>query len=47
MLLPHFLECPWNNTYSWGRDGAQCYHSQPRDSEDQYYCKYYQRLLRK
>lgn len=22
-LVPHRLECPWNNTYSWGRDGRQ------------------------
>lgn len=24
-LPPHRLECPWNNTYSWGRDGNQNY----------------------
>ena len=47
LLLPHFLECPWNNTYTWGRDGAQCYHCEPPDSEDEYYREYYQKLLRK
>jgi hypothetical protein len=25
-LLPHRLECPWNETYSWGRDGHQTWH---------------------
>lgn len=25
VLLPHRLECSWNNTYSWGRDGKQKY----------------------
>ncbi|MGA2652198.1 MAG: hypothetical protein ABSF28_16820 [Terracidiphilus sp.] len=47
LLLPHFLECPRNNTYTWGRDGAQCYHSCPPDSEDEYYRNYYRKLLRK
>jgi hypothetical protein len=23
ILLPHFRECPWNNVYSWTRDGSQ------------------------
>jgi hypothetical protein len=23
ILLPHRLECSWNNIYSWGRDGNQ------------------------
>lgn len=22
-LIPHRLECAWNNTYAWGRDGRQ------------------------
>jgi len=22
-ILPHFRECPWNDVYSWGRDGKQ------------------------
>lgn len=24
-LAPHRLECSWNNTYDWGRDGKQTY----------------------
>lgn len=24
-LPPHHLECPWNNNYSWTRDGCQYY----------------------
>ena len=47
LLLPHFLECPWNNTWCWGRDGAQNYHSRPRDVDDEYGRKYYRKLLRK
>jgi hypothetical protein len=47
LLLPHCLECAWNNNYCWGRDGEQCYHSRPRDSDDEYGQKYYQKLLRK
>ena len=23
ILMPHRLECPWNNTYSWSRDGGK------------------------
>jgi hypothetical protein len=46
-LAPHRLECPWNNTWCWGRDGAQCYHSCPPDSEDEYYRNDYRKLLRK
>jgi len=47
LLLPHFLECNSNNTYCWGRDGAQSYHGRPRDSDDEYDLKYYRKLLRK
>ena len=25
LLLPHRYECPWNETWSWGRDGKQHY----------------------
>lgn len=28
-LVPHKLECAWNNTYSWGRDGSQYLHFPP------------------
>jgi len=23
LLLPHRLECPWNDVWCWGRDGRQ------------------------
>ena len=23
LLMPHFRACPWNNPYSWSRDGKQ------------------------
>jgi hypothetical protein len=47
VLLPHRLECHWNNTYNWGRDGAQCYLGSVRDSEDDSSLKYYLKMLRK
>jgi hypothetical protein len=47
LLLPHFLECPWNNTYCWGRDGAQRYLGSICDAENEYGQKYYRKMLRK
>jgi hypothetical protein len=47
LLVPHFLECPWNNTYCWNRDGAQTYHRRPNDSNDEWDRIYYRKLLRK
>jgi len=47
LLLPHRMECAWNNTYNWGRDGAQSYCGYLRDKEDDYDQKYYRKLLRK
>jgi hypothetical protein len=47
LLLPHFLECPWNNTYIWGRDGAQTYLGSMRNAQDDHSRKYYRKLLRK
>ena len=47
LLLPHFLECHWNDTYNWGRDGAQSYCGSMRFSTDEYDWRYYQKLLRK
>ncbi len=32
VLLPHRLECAWNNVYTWSRDGCQSY--QGLDSRD-------------
>jgi hypothetical protein len=47
LLLPDKLECAWNNTYCWGRDGGQCYFSPWRESDDEYGRRYYRKLLRK
>ena len=47
LLLPHRLECPWNNTYIRGRDGAQIYHCLPADPSDHHGQRYYQKLQRK
>jgi hypothetical protein len=47
LLLPHCLECHWNNTYNWGRDGAQSYVSSWYQSGDDYARRYYLKLLRK
>jgi len=47
LVVPHRLECTWNNNYCWGRDGAQLYHSSARFSDDEWDRKYYRKLLRK
>jgi hypothetical protein len=47
LILPHRLECHWNNTYNWGRDGAQRYCGSMRSREDDYGQRYYRKLLRK
>jgi hypothetical protein len=47
LLLPHRLECSWNETYCWDRDGGQIDYSFWRNSEDEWCQRYYQRLLRK
>jgi hypothetical protein len=47
LLIPHRLECHWNDTYNWGRDGAQCYLGRMRDSGEGYFRKWYQKVLRK
>ena len=46
-LAPHRLECTCNNTYCWGRDGAQRYCGYMRYCGDDCSQKYYQELLRK
>ena len=46
-LAPHRLECAWNNTYCWGRDGAQCYRGSMRGSQDEWSPNYFRKLLRK
>jgi hypothetical protein len=47
LILPHALECPWNDTWCWGRDGAQCYLGSMRDAEDDSSLKYYLKMMRK
>jgi hypothetical protein len=46
-LPPHRLECHWNDTYNWGRDGAQCYLGWMCDSDNSHFRKWYQKVLRK
>jgi hypothetical protein len=46
-LLPHRLECHWNETYNWGRDGAQRCLAWMCDSRHEYFQNYYRELLRK
>ena len=46
-LLPHHFECHWNDTYNWGRDGAQCFLGSMCDARDEYSKKYYRKMLRK
>jgi hypothetical protein len=46
-LVPHRLECAWNNNYCWGRDGAQSYLGSMQDSQHEWGRKYYRKLLRK
>jgi hypothetical protein len=47
LLLPHPFECHWNDTYNWGRDGAQCYFGWMCTSDKDYFRKWYQKVLRK
>ena len=46
-IVPHQLECAWNNNYCWGRDGAQGYLGSMRDAADAWSRNYYRKLLRK
>lgn len=47
LILPHRLECHWNNTYNWGRDGAQGWFGPWYESGDDYLRRYCEKLLRK
>jgi hypothetical protein len=47
LLIPHQLECSWNNNYCWDRDGAQSYCGSMRHSQNEWSRKYYRKLLRK
>ena len=46
-LLPHQRECPWNNPWSWRRDGRQINYSHWRNSGDEWRRRYYVKLTRK
>jgi hypothetical protein len=46
-LVPHRLECAWNNNDCWGRDGAQGYCGSMQHSPYEWSRTYYQKLLRK
>lgn len=47
LILPYHLECHWNDTYCWGRDGAQTYLGSMRDVQDEYSRRYYLKMHRK
>lgn len=47
LLLPHRFECSWNETWNWGRDGAQSYRGSLRNAQDAATQKYYKKLVRK
>lgn len=34
LIMPHKLECAWNNNYSWGRDGKQSLHFPPNPNPE-------------
>jgi hypothetical protein len=46
-LVPHRLECHWNNTYNWACDDSLGYVGYYRNSPDEYDRKFYQKTLRK
>ena len=47
LLLPHLLECTWNDTWVWDRDGTQHNYSHLRHATDEQTLNYYRKLLRK
>lgn len=47
LVLPHRLECAWNNRYCWGRDGTQRYMDSWYEADDEHARRYYLKLLRK
>jgi hypothetical protein len=47
LLLPHPLECTWNNNWVWGRDGSQCDYSYLRNSAEERDRRWYRKLTRK
>ena len=47
LLLPHPLECHWNDTCNWGCDGSQCYFGWMCTLDKDYFRKWFQKVLRK
>ncbi len=47
LLLPHRLECAWNEVWCWRRDGVQFYRGDDRYSDSVSSREYYRKLLRK
>lgn len=47
LLLPHPLECNWNDPWSWDRDGKQTYRGDWRISPEEKTRRLYRKLLRK
>ena len=47
LLLPHRLECAWNDTWVWGRDGSQSYHGDLQNSPEEDDRLWYRKLIRK
>jgi len=47
LLVPHRLECHWNDTYNWARDDSQGYIGYYRNSPEANNRKFYERNLRK
>jgi hypothetical protein len=45
-LIPHMYECPWNEVYSWRRDGNQQYCG-PNDFWAKYDPDWYLKMMRK
>ena len=47
LILPHRLECAWNNTYCWRRDGGHHYVDPWYEAGEERARRYYLKLLRK
>jgi hypothetical protein len=47
LLLPHRLECSWNEVWIWGRDGKQIYRGDGHYSSDLSSRRRYEELMRK
>ena len=47
LLLPHELECAWNNNYCWERDGSQRYMGLRFQFDNERVRRYNEKLVRK